>query len=362
MRWHQLALIDLFIFYFIVIKVHPKSHVGAENNDATYTSDESLNGEQLEKASMFSSSYDSDEEEEEELAGLDVSISSQKRANAYERLFSSQISSNLDDQAVHVNDFIQENREHEELHHEIGAISDSLIENEENFSCWPLGSLLKNPFVSNRICLVLEEVQSIVDKNEPILSEGFEPFLVMDGLHGVQSEGKSSFTGRNYNLGANPILTKAIWPRNDASGDEKCIRKQGFLGSFFDFSSVITPSGNFSGKFSSVTDSSLMEKPLAVTYPTEAKHLLKANVRSCTKTELNSWPSREVQMKESARLDVSGGAQWTGSLCYSSKDVERTDDGNCWYGSDPACEMPLDLVMYKCIVQEVLLQYPLNSE
>lgn len=304
---------------------------------------------------MCSSSYDS----EEELTALDVSFSPPKHANACERLFSSKSSSNLNDQTV-IKDPIQENREHEELHHKISSVSDSLIENNQNFSCWPLGSLLKNPFVSSRNCSVLEEMQSIVDEEKPVLSEGFEPFLVMDGLHGVQSKSKSTFMGRNYNLGANPILTIAIWPRNGESSDGSCIRKQGFLGPVFDFSSVRTPSGNFSENCS-VKDGSLMKEPLAVMYPVEAKDLAKSNV-SCTKTELTSLPSREVQTKESARVDVSGGAPWTGSLGYSSKDVERTRDGDCWYGSDPACEMPLDLVMYKCILQEILLQYPLDSK
>jgi hypothetical protein len=334
----------------VSLEILSNSSVGTEYNEATYTSDESLHGAQFEKSSMCSSSYDSEEE-----FAADVSVSPQKHANAYEKLLSSQISSNLNDQSVQIEVPIQENKEHEELHHEIGAISGSLVENTQNFSCWPLGSLLKNPFISNRNSVILGEMQSTVDEEEPVLSEGFETFLVMDELHWVQSKGKSSFMARNYNLGTNPILMKAIWPRNSESGEGNCVTKQGFLGPVFDFSSVKTPSGKFSEKF--VKDSSLMKEPLSVTCPTELKHLAKSDV-SFMKTETSLWPSREVQMKESAKVDASGGARWTESLVYSSKDVEHNRNGDCWYGSDPACEMPLDLVMYKCIMQEILLQYP----
>ncbi|KAJ3698811.1 hypothetical protein LUZ61_002516 [Rhynchospora tenuis] len=335
----------------IDMETAPNIPVGAEYNGATYTSDESMYGAQLEKESTCSSSYDS----EEELDAHDVSIPPAKHANAYERLFFSQIPSNLDHEPIQFKDPFQKNRD-EEPHHEIGAITDSLKEDNLKFGCWPLGSLPENPFVSNNNCLILEELQSTVDKEEPVLSKGFEPFLVINGTNEPHCENKPSFTGRNYNLSANPILTKAIWLDNGEFGDKNCRRNGGFLGPCFDFSSVATPSDNFSGR-SSVRDGSLMEEHLAVKNPIEVKHLVRTNMTTCTKTELNSLPSSEVQTEEKTKADVSGGAQWTGSLGYSSKDVEHAESGDCRYGSDHACEMPLDLVMYKCIVQEILLQY-----
>ncbi|KAJ1698349.1 hypothetical protein LUZ63_006861 [Rhynchospora breviuscula] len=336
----------------IDVEAAPNIPVGAEYNGVTYTSDESMYGAQLEKDSTCSSSYDS----EEELDTHDVCIPPPKHTNACERLFFSQIPSNLDHQPIQFKDPFQKSRD-EELHHEIGAITDSPKEDNLKFGCWPLGSLPKNPFVSNNNCLILEELQSTVDKEEPVFGKGFEPFLVINGTNEPYCENKPSFTGRNYNLSANPILTKATWLANGESGDKNFRRNGGFLGPCFDFSSVATSSGNFSGRSFSVTDSSLMEEQLPVKYPSKVEHLVRTNMITCTKTELNSLPSSEVRTKESPEANVSGGAQWTGSLGYSSRDVEHADSGDCCYGSDHACEMPLDLVMHKCITQDILLQY-----
>ncbi|KAJ3696133.1 hypothetical protein LUZ60_001510 [Juncus effusus] len=362
-----------------------------QSTDKTALSNEETESDELSfETQLETSSNSSDYYSEEEIESLEIQNSNSnlppQNITACERLFSSQISSYLENKTIKDEKFIdQRNFEDQNPNEEIHAsIEPQKDENNNNnnqlFKCWPLGSLNKNPFIFNNICLDSDQ-----GLNEDF-NEGFEPFVVMDSKYGSKSLEKLGFSGKSYNLSANPVLTKSTWLKNEDSRD-----KNGFLTPFFDFSTVTNPSDRFfpDPKYKLSVEKNLpFLKPNNNTNATETNKPVKTNIRNEIKMEINESSLKDnVEMKmeinesslrdnveikmeinesslkddvEIKECDLTGGAQWTESLNFSNKNINLKCDesgGDSWQRSDSSCDLPLDIVIDKCIVQEILLQY-----
>lgn len=155
-----------------------------------------------------------------------------------------------------------------------------------------------------------------------------------------------------YNLSLNPILKNAACCHVEIDLQQES--KNPTLASF-DFDSVIDPCEVYCGRspsclIRSVNGAAIVVQPS--TPPSEqpdcSSKLLQAQARS----QAYMTSSEEIATRDDLHENVSGGAFWEKSLQYNDKSKGKTDvDFNSQF------DMPLDIVIDKCIIQEVLLQY-----
>ncbi|XP_062183615.1 uncharacterized protein LOC133887670 isoform X2 [Phragmites australis] len=228
----------------------------------------------------------------------------------------------------------------------------------------PFGRFLKNSFSSsekmssageflyadNKSALEQASLDNVV---YPLHSESGSPGL-LDSKNN-QKSGKINQpwnTSIPYNISLNPILKNAACrhKENDLQGK----RKNQALASF-DFESVTDPCEVYCGRSTSYHDESGLgaatvvqpsaqasRQPDCSSMPLQAQARGKAYVAS----------SGEMAGRDNLQENASGGAFWEKSLQYTAKSKEKIAGDSI---SQP--DMPLDIVIDKCIVQEVLLQY-----
>jgi gamma-tubulin complex component 6 len=156
-----------------------------------------------------------------------------------------------------------------------------------------------------------------------------------------------------YNLSLNPILKNAACCHTESDLQHKS--KNRALASF-DFESVTDPCEVYCERSPSCLVESVNGAATVVQPRTEpsgqpdySSKLLQTDARSQACLTSSGEVAEEVNLQEIA----SGGSFWEKSLQYNDKSKEKTaGDFSSQF------DMPLDIVIDKCIMQEVLLQYP----
>ncbi|ONM14898.1 Spc97 / Spc98 family of spindle pole body (SBP) component [Zea mays] len=155
-----------------------------------------------------------------------------------------------------------------------------------------------------------------------------------------------------YNLSLNPILKNAACYHTESDMQQKS--KNQSLASF-DFESVMDPCEVYCARspsllVESVNGAATAGQPSTQPYeqPDCSTKLLQAQTRS--QSSLTS--SGEMSTGDSLQKNASGGAFWEISLLYNDKSKEKPA-----MDFSSQFDMPLDIVIDKCIIQEILLQY-----
>lgn len=252
--------------------------------------------------------------------------------------------------------------------------------------CWPLGALPKNPFYDDLKHRVPKQwqysefcQQKTNEKVENLEVEGtdfgemffrtsefdatrknriLEKTIKTRPLHIQQSWNSCD----SYDLSVNPMLAKTAWLRTVRNVREKDLISNAVpCFPYFDFSSVSDPCEGYSEiKIASRGHESrgTCLRTLASASPVVGEienygESVRDNMTGCSALA-SSCSSREINDLPSG---ASGGSGWEGLLNYSVDDASFSDEDEC---CDPVgtFETPLDVIIDKCIVQEVLVQYP----
>lgn len=272
--------------------------------------------------------------------------------------------------------------------------------------CWPLGGLLKNPFSSEQFhsqtrLQVTGYSHNVIDGNleieeldisnvDEVFGSGYSDLELGTGKMQLENgKHKSPFSActhqswdlcYNYNLlSLNPMLTRnAGYHMTCSSRDTNKMDNRMSSIPYFDFSSVEDPCELYGGKFHACPDHELLvdltdsggsaakgvdENPHGQ-YQDVDKILADPIGQSVFFTPNSSRNSIGKLQEEGFPTSVSGGSKWESLLSSCNKDVSYSAKyvmdvaGGDRHGSMSGFEMPLDVVIDKCIVQEILLQYP----
>jgi gamma-tubulin complex component 6 len=219
---------------------------------------------------------------------------------------------------------------------------------------WPFGKFPKNTSNSSpgQMCLVDEFLYTDVESAVEQVS-----YDVVCPSHGEKSGTMTSSwnTSVSYNLNSNPILKNAIVRHTESDLEGK--RKNRALASFV-FDSVTNPCEVYCGR----SRSCLFEPEAGA----GAAVILQSTAQICKQSDCSSnLPeaktgsqgcialSGEIAARDNLLENVCGGAMWEKLLEYTAKSTEKIAGD-----SSSASDMPLDIAIDKCIIQEVLLQYP----
>ncbi|KAI3989903.1 hypothetical protein MKX01_040873 [Papaver californicum] len=271
------------------------------------------------------------------------------------------------------------------------SLLDAQFANYQSIDCWPVGGLLKNPFhhdggYKDETVLQLTSCSADVpDSNRHVLREGIAKFEEMcasgnslpdhggdiqlkKGTHGSSDSLLSPSWNLKYSsnfFNMNPMLTKYAWSQKiDVSRGTSCMP---YI-PCFNFSSVEDPSKVFrervpfsfekgsQGEISSFEESSVKVDDYIGEQGLDGDSIMvDQRNSSCAKSSL--IPS-EKQQENNAAESSSGGGNWEHSLSYSSNSaLYNAGDHRQSSGRTCTSDIPLDVVIDKCILQEILLQY-----
>ncbi|XP_047066430.1 uncharacterized protein LOC124674425 [Lolium rigidum] len=209
---------------------------------------------------------------------------------------------------------------------------------------WPFGRFPKNACNSSpgQMCLVDEFLYTDVESAVEQVSH--------DEKSGTMTS--SWNTSVPYNLSSNPILKNAGVRHMESDLEGK--RKNQALASFV-FESVTNPCEVYCGR----SRSCLVEPEAGSTV------VLQSTAQICKQSDCSSnllqaktgsqgciASSVEIAARDNLLENVCGGALWEKLLEYTAKSTEKIAGD-----SSSASDMPLDIAIDKCIIQEVLLQY-----
>jgi len=155
-----------------------------------------------------------------------------------------------------------------------------------------------------------------------------------------------------YNLSLNPILKNAACYHMESAVQQKS--KNQSLASF-DFESVMDPCEVYCARRPSCLDESVNGAATVVhpsTQPYEQPDCSTKLLQGHTRSQASLTSSGEMSTRDSLHKNASGGAFWERSLLYDDKSKEKPA-----VDFSSQFDMPLDIVIDKCIMQEVLLQY-----
>ncbi|KAJ8478436.1 hypothetical protein OPV22_022163 [Ensete ventricosum] len=257
-------------------------------------------------------------------------------------------------------------------------------------NCWPVG-LLKVPIYDiinyrgpKQPCLApqsiqmtdensktLENTKSVFDKVIVPFSSKLDTvgrFEFMDARLGPWCHYTLSSWNSNeyYDLSANPILTRFSWFSNiDILKDRSSNKRHRSHFPYFNFSSVVDPC-NFSGNVLATPDHGLEVEASRIGNSNLATVGSNGILADSGQHSIKDQPDLRHACSSNASREaddtpghlpssVSGGAPWVGSLRYSSGIESCAEDK--WHDSGAEFEVPPDVVIDKCIVQEILLQY-----
>ncbi|XP_058105806.1 uncharacterized protein LOC131249199 isoform X2 [Magnolia sinica] len=271
-------------------------------------------------------------------------------------------------------------------------------------TCWPLGGLLKNPFSSvggyagETHAHLANGSQKVTDRNVEISTRedsnfgkefgsgnsNMEPVMKKIEVNNPKYENSSteSWNLRHVNklLSMNPMLTKNAWfHMMHDSRDKDHVASKNSSFPHFDFSSVEDPykacgerlDANFDHGFqvehpvSMVSGVSALEginKDLAEQcHDDDGTPFDQIGQSVVSSPAYSSRNSKEILQEKDLSTRTSGGAKWESLLSYSSKYVVF-DAGGHGDNSVAGFEIPLDVIVDKCIVQEIFLQYKYVSD
>ncbi|XP_018675476.2 uncharacterized protein LOC104000382 isoform X3 [Musa acuminata AAA Group] len=258
--------------------------------------------------------------------------------------------------------------------------------NSDNF--WPVG-LLKAPFYHiinyrgpKQPCLAPQSIQ-MTDENSGTLenTKSVSDKVIVPFSSKLDTVGRFEFmnarigpwchdifsswnSNEYYDLSANPILTRFSWFSNmDILKDRSSNKRHRSHFPYFDFSSVVDPC-NFSINVLATPDNGLEVEASRIGNSNLAtvgsNGILADSVQHSNKDQPDLKPTCSSNTSIEAHhtpghlpSSVSGGALWVGSLHYSNEIESCAEDK--WHDSGAEFEMPPDVVIDKCIVQEILL-------
>ncbi|XP_039139788.1 uncharacterized protein LOC120277109 isoform X2 [Dioscorea cayenensis subsp. rotundata] len=247
--------------------------------------------------------------------------------------------------------------------------------------CWPLGGLLENPFYANmkykspKQLHFTEFVSEIADENSDNIDSGksyfhevfvsesseLDPFRrikLMNDTFGGQSKGipEPWACHDSYDLSTNPILRKSSFLHSTWNlRDRSSLNKKGSFFSYFDFSSVSDPCKVYSEHEFQV------EAPIPTESGVPSPGTESVSSEQCApkhmtdKLTIKTVISSNEDFQKEPLQNASSGANWEGSLSYSGENSTVSTRDKC--GLFAAYETPLDVVISKCIVQGIMLQY-----
>ncbi|KAJ0982585.1 hypothetical protein J5N97_010840 [Dioscorea zingiberensis] len=273
--------------------------------------------------------------------------------------------------------------------HQLGDLECSKPSNTTNEvfqsgKCWPLGGLVENPFYASMKFKIpkqlhfMECVSQMADDedsdsdtinreksyfHEVFVSKGsgLDPFRrikLLNDTFGAQSlDMQESWTSRDlYDLSTNPILRKSsclhkTWNLRDRSS----LSKMGSFLSYFDFSSVSDPCKVYSEYGFQVEASIHMSSGVPSLGAEDAITDEHAENNMTDQSTIKSVISSSEGFSMDPLPNASGGENWVRSLSYLGENF--TVNTRNTHGSLAVFETPLDVVISKCIVQGIMLQY-----
>ncbi|KAL5216817.1 hypothetical protein ABZP36_008218 [Zizania latifolia] len=246
---------------------------------------------------------------------------------------------------------------------EHNVVSDALELDNRYSEFWPFGSSVMNPFNVSYENLSLDEdflyasdksaVEQVSHANVvcQLHSESGRPRpLNKDNVEKTSNINQPWNTSIPYNFSINPILKSAAscHMEHDLHGKRKNKTLTGF-----NFESVTNPCEAYCGRSTSLGEfevrsaMTVQSNAQAPKQPDCSSKLCQAKVTS----QACLASSGEISAQKNILENPSGGAFWEKSLDYTSKSIEISGD------STSSSDVPLDIVIDKCIIQEVLLQY-----
>jgi len=242
--------------------------------------------------------------------------------------------------------------------------------------CWPLGALSENPFYGDMKYKVPKKWQSsefcqqkadgrteTLEEKETDLSEMFGRLIYEFDASGKATQIMNSF--HSYDLSVNPMLAKTNWlPTVRNVRDRGLISNDGPCFPYFDFSTVSDPCKGYSESMIASHDPDSQGK--APKFVGSASPLVGVNENSVGIVRDNMAGQSVSSVCSSREIDdlldvlppvACGGSAWEGLLNYSGEDISFSDEED-WSDSAGTFDIPLDVIIDKCILQEILIQYP----
>lgn len=260
--------------------------------------------------------------------------------------------------------------------------SDSVSEDYHSLSCWPLGGLSMNPFITekkhreydqlnfNRFDFtVFEKDVETLDNGQSYVSEFFIPGkFKINPVKTLSDNGVPSWISTKYDLNRNPMLSDIVRLHTTCSTNSRDLTTNVGSNPYFDFSMVLDPNmvflersnsfGRFlnenSGKGSwdiGISDSVVNESD----GDGGTVHLIDGSNSESSIYSSSIFDERILE-KDVSEI-ISGGANWEVSLRLRGKRLIEISKGFTACSSE-LFDIPLDIVVDRCILQEILLQYP----
>lgn len=268
---------------------------------------------------------------------------------------------------------------------EISSTTPVRIDGQNSDQCWlPTSSSydivnssgLKEPCLAKGIILMsngkthsLENIKSNYDKVAPPCShvgifKGSEFMSAINQSHSLDIF-SSLNSSNHYDLSAHPNLTKLPCFNNIDKSKDTTNNKRYSHFPYFDFSKMVDPCYYLGSMIAIPDHRSQNESSRLVNFDSSngTHRTIDDYNQHSIEEQLHSYPtpshaSREAHpTSHNFPVNISGGATWVGSLKYSCDDINICTE-NKSYNLATISEMPLDVVIDKCIVQETLLQYP----
>ncbi|GAV74870.1 Spc97_Spc98 domain-containing protein [Cephalotus follicularis] len=258
-------------------------------------------------------------------------------------------------------------------------------------NAWPLGGLLKNPFcVDGRYrddvklhpsdfgmkssCNDLESLQDFrktIDSNNSLIEEAAVKYQVESGTNNASNLLTLNLCKINndYNfLSVNPMLTKNAFSHLTRKPGEIWPTGRGQALPCFDFSFVEDPCKVYVEKLCGY-EVPLCEDSNAFATGDKSNHHGQQGfdgdyvlIDDTKESDLDLIPSLEEHSKAGVlSMYVPGGSSWE-SLLGSSSNTENNIVGNHRQSMSSVFEIPLDFIIDKCLLQEILLQYKYISK
>lgn len=259
-------------------------------------------------------------------------------------------------------------------------------------NCWPLGGLLENPFCIDRGCGNDPEMHLSASGlkgckgNIQVSKEGVsnsktlgndnaftEEILGEGQLHnGYGTSNLFSMQGLKLNYSGNifsinPMLTRNTLFHQTGKSGERCTTDLGQSFPYFDFSSVEDACkvcvekltvGSRQAVFKDSSQSAISTKGDLFNEQRYPVHeiLLDNTKGSCVYPHLDL----KDHEKNLVATNISSTSSWE-SLLYTSNNIENTTVKDHRQEFSAIFEIPLDFIIDKCLLQEILLQYPFFS-
>uniref|UniRef100_A0A0E0DHA7 Gamma-tubulin complex component n=1 Tax=Oryza meridionalis TaxID=40149 RepID=A0A0E0DHA7_9ORYZ len=380
------AVSDVELFYHGTNAL-PACNMVAElkDNDASSTSQESSDKVDALESSESSSSYSSIDDIEDEIDtacdNMPSSMFSSYRARSGEAKCSSVTTKLLSYETCSVSDGINpaspinENKKKDDLSYghvpmhsqsiEHDVVCDALELDNQYSEFWPFDSFLKNSFdISSGKMSLAEEFLYTGDKGAEQVShanvvcrhsESGSPRLPNRDNDEKSSNIKQPWnTNIPYNFSINPILKNAVscHMEHDLHGNRK---NRALIG--FNFESVTNPCEAYCGRSTSSLDEFEVRSAMAVQSNAQASKQFDCSsklLQSKTTSHAYLTSPGDISAQTNLLENPLGGAFWEKSLEYTAKSMEIAGD------TTSSSDMPLDIAIDKCIIQEVLLHFTMK--